>query len=93
MAHTKSGGSTTNGRDSRAKRLGVKRNDGQVVNAGEIIIRQHGSKFMEGKGVRRGCDDTLYAIEGGIVKISDKKKTRFDGNVRYFKQVAVIGAK
>jgi len=61
MAHTKSGGSTKLGRDSRAKRLGVKRQEGQKVSAGEVLIRQRGTRYLAGKNVRRGADDTLYA--------------------------------
>jgi large subunit ribosomal protein L27 len=90
MAHTKSAGSTRNGRDSRSKRLGVKRSDGQQVKNGEIIIRQHGAKFIEGAGVRRAGDDSLYAIKEGVVKFSNKKKVRFDGSVRFYKQVAIV---
>lgn len=89
MAHTKSGGSTKLGRDSAAKRLGVKIQDGQTANAGQIIIRQRGSKYVEGENVRRGGDDTLYAGKTGTVKFSDKKKTRFDRNIRYIKVVSV----
>ena len=89
MAHTKSGGSTKLGRDSAAKRLGVKIQDGEKASAGQIIIRQRGSKYIEGENVLRGGDDTLYAGKGGTVKFSDKKKTRFDGSIRYAKVVSV----
>ena len=89
MAHTKSGGSTKLGRDSAAQRLGVKIQDGQKAGAGQIIIRQRGSKYVEGSNVRRGGDDTLYAGKDGIVKFSTKKKIRFDGNQRYTKVVSV----
>lgn len=90
MAHTKSGGSTKLGRDSKAKRLGVKRSDGQTVRAGEIIIRQRGTRYVPGAFVRRGGDDTLYAAAQGVVKFSNKKKKKFDGDVRYFKCVEVV---
>ena len=60
MAHRKAGGSTKNLRDSKSKRLGVKRGDGQKVGAGEVLIRQRGTKFIAGKNVRRASDDTLY---------------------------------
>lgn len=80
MAHTKSGGSTKLGRDSSSKRLGVKIFDGQSVQAGNILIRQRGTKWHPGKNVRRGGDDTLYAVASGVVKFSSKQKTKFDGS-------------
>ena len=89
MAHTKSGGSTKLGRASASKRLGVKIQDGQPAMAGQIIISQRGSKYIEGANVRRGGDDTLYAGKDGVVKFNDKKKIRFDGNTRYTKVVSV----
>ncbi|MBM3281394.1 MAG: 50S ribosomal protein L27 [Candidatus Harrisonbacteria bacterium] len=90
MAQTKSGGSTKNGRDSRAKRLGVKINHGQVVEPGQIILRQRGSHYIEGIGVKRGGDDTLYAGKAGVVSFKDRKKTRFDGRTRNLKEVSVL---
>ncbi|MBI4094595.1 MAG: 50S ribosomal protein L27 [Candidatus Liptonbacteria bacterium] len=89
MAHTQSGGSTKLGRDSRAKRLGVKIQDGERVLAGEIIIRQRGTKYMPGKNVRRGGDDTLYAGKPGLVRFFSKMKSRFDGSRRRATVVAV----
>ena len=89
MAHTKAGGSTKLGRDSEAKRLGVKRQDGQQVNAGEVLIRQRGSKYLAGLNVKRGRDDTLYALKPGTVKFFSKKKIRFDGKTRFVKAIAV----
>lgn len=68
FAHKKGGGSTKNGRDSAAKRLGVKRGDGQFVLAGNILVRQRGTKFHPGNGVGRGNDDTLFALVSGNVK-------------------------
>ena len=68
MAHKKGASSSRNGRDSKAKRLGVKRYGGQLVNAGEIIVRQHGTHFHPGNGVGRGGDDTLFALVGGKVE-------------------------
>jgi large subunit ribosomal protein L27 len=68
MAHKKGASSSRNGRDSKAKRLGVKRYGGQTVNAGEILIRQHGTHFHPGEGVGRGGDDTLFALVGGKVE-------------------------
>ena len=68
MAHKKAGGSTRNGRDSNPKYLGVKRYGGQLVNAGEILVRQRGTKFHAGEGVGLGRDHTLYALTMGLVK-------------------------
>ncbi|MCK5360639.1 MAG: 50S ribosomal protein L27, partial [Gammaproteobacteria bacterium] len=68
MAHKKAGGSSRNGRDSISKRLGVKRYAGQVVLAGNILIRQRGTKFHPGKNVGRGKDDTLFATSDGVVE-------------------------
>ncbi len=67
MAHKKGLGSSRNGRDSNAQRLGVKRYGGQLVNAGEIIVRQRGTHFHPGEGVGRGKDDTLFALRAGAV--------------------------
>ena len=89
MAHTKSGGSTKNGRDSRSKRLGVKINQNQGVSVGQIIIRQRGSHYVAGSNVAVAGDDTLFAMKSGVVKFLDKKKTRFDGKFRYIKLVTV----
>ena len=71
MAHKKAGGSTRNGRDSNPKYLGVKRFGGQLVNAGEIIVRQRGTKFKPGKLVGCGRDHTLFALSDGIVNFTD----------------------
>jgi len=68
MAHKKGVGSSRNGRDSNAKFLGVKRYDGQVVNAGEILVRQRGTKYMNGPNVGVGRDHTLFALTSGTVK-------------------------
>ncbi|MDD7464824.1 MAG: 50S ribosomal protein L27 [Actinomycetaceae bacterium] len=68
MAHKKGASSTSNGRDSNAKRLGVKRYGGQFVNAGEIIVRQRGTHFHPGVNVGRGGDDTLFALAAGNVE-------------------------
>ena len=73
MAHKKGGGSTRNGRDSNSQRLGVKRFGGQVVNAGEIIVRQRGTHFHPGDNVGRGGDDTLFALEAGAVQFGTKR--------------------
>jgi len=79
MAHKKAGGSTSLGRDSKSKRLGVKAAGGQTVWPGVIIIRQRGTKFRPGPGVRKGADDTLYAIEKGKVYFREKRVKRFNG--------------
>jgi large subunit ribosomal protein L27 len=68
MAHKKGVGSSKNGRDSQSHRLGVKRYSGETVNAGTIIIRQHGTRIHPGTNVGRGNDDTLYALIDGVVK-------------------------
>ena len=90
MAHTKSKGSTKLGRDSASKRLGVKRSDGQLVKVGEIIIRQRGTKYHPGFNVRKGGDDTLYALKNGSVKFLQKKKINFDGSRKFVKVVNVL---
>jgi len=72
MAHKKAGGSTRNGRDSNSKRLGVKKFDGEEVLAGNIIVRQRGTKFKPGIGVGIGNDHTLFALTPGYVKFQDK---------------------
>jgi large subunit ribosomal protein L27 len=72
MAHKKAGGSSRNGRDSEAKRLGVKRYGGQLVKAGNIIVRQRGTEFHPGDNVGMGKDHTLFALIDGIVKFTVK---------------------
>ena len=76
MAHKKGQGSSRNGRDSNAKRLGVKVADGQSINAGGIILKQRGTKFHPGANVRRSHDDSLFAIASGVVKFEKKGRTR-----------------
>ena len=78
MAHKKGGGSTRNGRDSNAQRLGVKRYGGQIVTGGSIIIRQRGTKIHPGNNVGKGKDDTLFAKVSGIVTFErlDKKRKK-----------------
>jgi large subunit ribosomal protein L27 len=73
MAHKKGASSSRNGRDSQAKRLGVKRFGGQVVRAGEILIRQRGTKFHPGDLVGRGGDDTLFALADGSVQFGTRR--------------------
>jgi len=79
MAHKKAGGSTSNGRDSNAKRRGVKRFGGQKVNAGEIIIRQKGLQFRAGDNIHLGKDWTLHADCKGIVRFMQKRLLKFNG--------------
>jgi large subunit ribosomal protein L27 len=89
MAHKKAGGSTSLGRDSHGKRLGVKVADGTHTRPGQIIVRQRGTKIHPGKNVRQGGDDTLYAAVAGIVKFTKKKAANFHGalKVRVFANV------
>ncbi len=79
MAHKKAGGSTQNGRDSVAKRRGVKRFGGQVVKAGEILIRQKGYWYFPGPNTHVGSDWTIHADIDGTVKFSQKRRIKFDG--------------
>jgi large subunit ribosomal protein L27 len=76
MSKTKGGGSTRNGRDSNAQRLGVKVFDGTAVTAGSIIVRQRGTRFHPGQNVGRGGDDTLFALAEGTVKFGSRKGRR-----------------
>ena len=76
FAHKKGVGSTKNGRDSESKRLGVKKQDGQSVIAGNIIVRQRGTSIHPGEGVGRGSDDTLFALVDGTVKFERMGKDR-----------------
>jgi large subunit ribosomal protein L27 len=76
MAHKKGVGSSRNGRDSESKRLGVKRFGGEFVRAGNIIVRQRGTKFHPGMNVGKGCDDTLFAKVDGIVNFERKDRNR-----------------
>jgi large subunit ribosomal protein L27 len=76
MAHKKGVGSSRNGRDSKPKYLGVKRYGGEVVRAGNILVRQRGTKLHPGSNVSRGRDDTLFALIDGVVKFEHKNKQR-----------------
>jgi large subunit ribosomal protein L27 len=76
VAHKKSGGSAKNGRESSSKRLGVKRHDGQFVQAGSILVRQRGTPFNPGTNVGRGKDDTLFALATGTVVFETKGKNK-----------------
>jgi large subunit ribosomal protein L27 len=90
MAHKKAGGSTSLGRDSQSQRLGVKMTEGQMAFPGRILVRQRGTKIHAGKNVRRGSDDTLYAVAEGKVKFTTRKKAKFDGHLRMTKIVNVM---
>lgn len=89
MATTKAAGSTKLGRDSQPKYLGVKLYDGQKTKPGMIIIRQRGTKFLPGKNVKKGNDDTLYAVKEGTVRYTTKRKKGFNGRQRIAKVVNV----
>ncbi|MGQ9823965.1 MAG: 50S ribosomal protein L27 [Desulfotomaculales bacterium] len=76
MAHKKGVGSSRNGRDSRPKMLGIKRQDGQMVTAGSILVRQRGTKVHPGRNVSRGGDDTLFALIDGVVRFQRKGREK-----------------
>lgn len=82
MAHKKAGGSTQLGRDSESKRLGVKIYGGRPAKAGQVIIRQRGTRYLAGPGVRIGGDDTLYAAVEGVVKFTRQKIRNFTGSLK-----------
>lgn len=90
MAHTKSSGASKYGRDSQPKYLGVKKSDGQMVKTGDILIRQRGTKFFPGEGVKRGGDDTLFALRKGLVKFTTRRKVRFDGSQKSVSVVTIV---
>lgn len=89
MSKTKQGGSSRLGRDSASQRLGIKVSDGQKVKIGMIIIRQRGTKYLPGKNVKLGSDDTIYALKDGVVRFVTKTKNLFDGSQRLAKVVSV----
>lgn len=90
MAHTKAKGSTRLGRDSASQRLGVKLFGGQKVRQGQIIVRQRGTKWLLGAGVKKGGDDTIYARKDGVVQFKKKKKLSFSGSLKRRTVVEVI---
>lgn len=89
MSKTKQGGSSRLGRDSAAQRLGIKISDGQSVKIGMIIIRQRGTKYLTGKNVKMGSDNTIYAMKDGKVKFGSKTKKVFNGTRRTASLVSV----
>jgi len=92
MSHKKAGGSTKNGRDSKSKRLGVKLYAGQIVNAGNILVRQKGSTFEAGENVGVGKDFTLFALKDGIVKFTEKRVKKYDGRLFKSRFVNIVAA-
>lgn len=90
MSHKKAGGSTKNGRKSNAKRRGVKLYAGQNAIAGNIIIRQKGTKFFPGENVGMGRDFTLFALKEGIIKFTEKRQMKYNGRIYRDKFVHVV---
>ncbi len=90
MAHKLAQGSTRNGRDSQAKRLGVKRADGQYVKTGQIIVRQRGTVIHPSDNVRAGKDYTIYALTNGLVKFNKKRMSNFIGKLQLRTYVSVV---
>lgn len=90
MAHKKAAGSTSLGRDSESKRLGVKLSDGQHAKIGSIIIRQRGTKYHPGLNVKKGKDDTLFAVQDGFVNFSSKKLRKFNNSLKDCKVVSIM---
>lgn len=90
MAHKKAGGSTSNGRDSQAKRRGVKRFGGQVVSAGEVLVRQKGYWYRPGGNTYLGKDWTIHAAIAGTVLFKEKRIEKFNGRREYSTMVTVV---
>lgn len=93
MAHKKAGGSTSLGRDSQSKRLGVKLQDGEYAKPGAIIIRQRGTKYHAGENVKIGKDHTLFSTVLGIVKFTTRKLKKFNNKLKETKIVSVLPQK
>ena len=93
MSKTKQGGSSRLGRDSAAQRLGIKINAGEMAKIGMIVVRQRGTKYLLGKNVKKGSDDTIYAMKDGLVKFSTKSKMLFNGKRRLAKVVSIVPEK
>lgn len=92
MSTKKAGGSSKNGRDSQAKRLGIKRFAGEVVTAGSVIVHQKGTKWHPGKNIGTGKDWTLYALTDGKVAFTEKRQRKFDGSTHYNTLVHIVAA-
>jgi len=90
VSKTKATGVSRLGRDSAAQRLGVKLHAGEKAKIGSILVRQRGTKYLAGKNVKIGSDDTLYAIKEGVVNFTTKRAIKFDGRRRLAKVVNVI---
>lgn len=90
MAHVKAGGTSKNLRDSGPQYRGIKLSDGQKAKAGSIIVRQKGVNIWAGKNVQMGKDCTLFSIKEGLVKFTDKRKTRFDGTIKRVTVASVV---
>ncbi len=90
MAHKKSAGTSKNGRDSNPKYLGVKLTDGDIAEAGSVLIRQRGTDVLPGRGVSMGRDHTIYALVSGKVRFSTKRKTHFDNRSVVKKTISVV---
>lgn len=90
MAHVKAGGTAQNLKDSPGQRLGVKLFGGEKVKKGNIIIRQHGTKFHPGKNVKRGKDDTLFALADGVIEFKVLKKEKFNGLLAPTRMVNIV---
>ena len=90
MAHKKAAGSTSLGRESESKRLGVKLTDGEWAKVGAIVIRQRGTKYHPGANIKKGKDDTLFAMKAGFVKFSTKKLRKFDNSLKTCKVVSIV---
>ena len=89
MSTSKSSGSSRLGRDSAAQRLGIKMYSGETIKTGMIIVRQRGTRYLPGKNVKRGSDDTLYAGKNGVVRFATRLKKIFNGSQRIVKVVNV----
>lgn len=89
MSTSKSSGASRLGRDSAAQRLGIKTYAGETVKTGMIIVRQRGTRYLPGKNVKRGSDDTLYALKPGVVRFTTKLKKLFNNTQRMIKVVSV----
>lgn len=89
MAHRKAGGTAKNLRDSKPKYLGVKKYSGEKAWPGAVLVRQRGSRMEAGKGVQMGKDHTLFAVKEGVVHISSKRKTSFNGKTQIKKVINV----